>query len=83
MSWQTAGQRSDDPLPFATTLPEEYQFLYDSLLLAGQSHATAGNWLDMIRELGMESRFTEAVRTPFAQVRGLASEGDSGTNQPF
>ena len=52
---------SDDPLPFATNLPEEYQFLYDSLLLAGQSHAAARRWIDQIRETGMESRFTQPM----------------------
>ena len=49
---------SDDPLPFATTLPEEYQFLYDSLILAGKSHPEARTWLDDIRRLSWESRFT-------------------------
>jgi hypothetical protein len=49
---------SDDPLPFATTLPDEYQFLYDSLVLAGRSHAEARSWLEEIRKMGWESRFT-------------------------
>lgn len=49
---------SDDPLPFATTLPEEYQFLFDSLVLAGRSQAEARAWLEHIRQAGMESRFT-------------------------
>lgn len=49
---------SDDPFPFATTLPEEYQFLYDSLLAAGRSHAEARTWLEGIRKIGLESRFT-------------------------
>ncbi|MBI3861220.1 MAG: hypothetical protein HY290_04935 [Planctomycetia bacterium] len=49
---------SDDPLPFATTLPEEYQFLYDSLVLAGQSQAEARAWLEHVRKLSWESRFT-------------------------
>jgi hypothetical protein len=50
---------SDDPFPFATSLPEEYQFLFDSLVLAGKSQAEARAWLDMVRRVGMESRFTE------------------------
>jgi hypothetical protein len=49
---------SDDPLPFTTTLPEEYQFLYDSLVLAGRSHADARAWLEEIRKMAWESRFT-------------------------
>jgi len=49
---------SDDPFPFATTLPEEYQFLYDALLTAGRSHAEARIWLEDIRKISLESRFT-------------------------
>lgn len=49
---------SDDPFPFATNLREEYQFLFDALVLAGKSQADARNWLDAIRQMGLESRFT-------------------------
>ncbi|MCY2966506.1 MAG: hypothetical protein NT069_23225, partial [Planctomycetota bacterium] len=52
---------SDDPFPFATSLPEEYQFLFDSLVLAGKSQAEAREWLDKVRQMGMESRFTREV----------------------
>ena len=52
---------SDDPFPFATSLPEEYQFLFDSLVLAGKSQAEAREWLDLVREMGLESRFTLPV----------------------
>ena len=49
---------SDDPFPFATTLPEEYQFLFDSLVMAGRSQAEAIDWIKTIREMSWESRFT-------------------------
>jgi hypothetical protein len=49
---------SDDPFPFATNLREEYQFLYDSLILAGKSPPEARDWLDLVRQMGWESRFT-------------------------
>ncbi|MFM8581122.1 MAG: hypothetical protein ACKOFW_06410, partial [Planctomycetaceae bacterium] len=49
---------SDDPFPFATNLREEYQFLYDSLVLAGKSPPEARDWLDLVRQMGWESRFT-------------------------
>jgi len=42
---------SDDPFPFATNLREEYQFLYDSLILAGKSPPEARDWLDLIRQV--------------------------------
>ena len=49
---------SDDPLTFATTLPQEYQLLFDAIVLAGQSHDVAIDWLDNARETGMRARFT-------------------------
>ena len=49
---------SDDPLTFATTLPHEYQLLFDSIVLADQSHEVALGWLDHARETGMRARFT-------------------------
>jgi hypothetical protein len=49
---------SDDPLPFVTNLPDEYQFLYDALILAGRTHAEARDWLNQARLAGLEGRFT-------------------------
>ena len=51
---------SDDPLTFATTLPHEYQLLFDALILMGHSHEEAMKWIDEAREAGMQSRFTLA-----------------------
>ncbi|HEV7642804.1 MAG TPA: hypothetical protein VGO50_02575 [Pyrinomonadaceae bacterium] len=53
---------SDDPLTFATTLPHEYQLLFDAMILKGCSHEEAMRWLDNAREAGMESRFTLPVK---------------------
>jgi hypothetical protein len=49
---------SDDPLTFATTLPHEYQLLFDALILMGRSHEEAMRWIDQARDAGMQSRFT-------------------------
>jgi hypothetical protein len=49
---------SDDPLTFATTLPHEYQLLFDALILMGRSHDEAMKWIDEARDAGMQSRFT-------------------------
>jgi len=49
---------SDDPLTFATNLPHEYQLLFDTVVLAGQSHEVALDWLDKARAAGMRGRFT-------------------------
>lgn len=51
---------SDDPLTFATCLPEEYQFVFDALLLAGLSDEEALDWVDRVRRSGLEHRFTNA-----------------------
>jgi hypothetical protein len=49
---------SDDPLTFATTLPHEYQLLFDALILTGHSHDEAMAWINEAREAGMQARFT-------------------------
>lgn len=49
---------SDDPLTFATTLPQEYQLLFDTIVMQGQSHEVALSWLDDAREAGLRARFT-------------------------
>ena len=49
---------SDDPLTFATTLPHEYQMLFDQIVQAGQSQDVALAWLESARETGMRARFT-------------------------
>ncbi len=49
---------SDDPLTFATNLSQEYQLLFDAMVLAGRSHEDALSWLENCRETGMRGRFT-------------------------
>jgi hypothetical protein len=49
---------SDDPLTFATTLPHEYQLLFDALIMMGHTHDEAMKWLDVARDAGMQARFT-------------------------
>ena len=49
---------SDDPLTVATTLPHEYQLLFDTMVREGQSHEVALAWLGNAREAGMRARFT-------------------------
>lgn len=49
---------SDNPLTFVTNLPEEYQLLLDALVLAGCSEEQARQWLNRVRETGLENRFT-------------------------
>lgn len=64
---------SDDPLTFATTLPHEYQLLFDALIMMGRTHEEAMKWIDEARDAGMQARFTlppdveqisQGLRTP-------------------
>jgi hypothetical protein len=55
---------SDDPLTFNSTLPMEYQLLFDTLVLAGLSDAEALAWLDGVRRTGLQRRFTTAAVGP-------------------
>ncbi|MEW6277218.1 MAG: hypothetical protein AB1758_01245 [Candidatus Eremiobacterota bacterium] len=49
---------SDDPIIFATTLPEEYQYLMDFVGLRGLSAEKALHWVDRLRQNGLAARFT-------------------------
>jgi hypothetical protein len=49
---------SDDPITFATTLPEEYQLLHDAMVSAGLSTDESDAWLEAARISGLASRFT-------------------------
>jgi hypothetical protein len=49
---------SDDPITFATTLPEEYQLVADALASAGVLAPDVDHWLDAARNCGLLSRFT-------------------------
>lgn len=49
---------SDDPMTFATSLPNEYTLLHDSIILRRSSSVDAIEWIDRIRETGLQTRFT-------------------------
>lgn len=52
---------SDDPVTFATSLPEEFQLLADTIVQAGFSSQDSDRWIEEARETGMTSRFTVAT----------------------
>ena len=54
---------SDDPVVFGSNLRQEYQILYDAMILAGLSDEEARQWLDRTRASGMETRFTLSERS--------------------
>jgi hypothetical protein len=49
---------SDDPITFATSLPEEYQLLADALVGAGVAGPDADAWLEAARHCGLTTKFT-------------------------
>lgn len=49
---------SDDPLTFATNLPNEYQLIRDTLMSIGLSDDLTMHWIDEVRNKGLETRFT-------------------------
>jgi hypothetical protein len=49
---------SDDPITFATKLPDEYQLLADAMIEGGLSMPQVDTWLERARAVGMASRFT-------------------------
>jgi hypothetical protein len=51
---------TDNPITFATTLPHEYQLLFDAIVLGEKTHEVAVKWIDEVREAGMRTRFTLA-----------------------
>lgn len=51
---------SDDPITFATNLPDEYVLLHDTLVLAGLGADRADDWIEQARSTGMRQRFTLA-----------------------
>ncbi|MCP4115293.1 MAG: hypothetical protein GY737_07755 [Desulfobacteraceae bacterium] len=53
---------SDDPLTFATCLRREYALLQESLIDGGLSASQAWNWVNEIRDTGMNSRFTVPLK---------------------
>ena len=49
---------SDDPLTFATSTPNEYQLLYDTMVQGGLSDARARDWIGAARAASLNARFT-------------------------
>ncbi len=49
---------SDDPIVFATTLPDEYQLVADTLTRGGLSDDEARKWVEGARRAGVDARFT-------------------------
>ncbi|MDY7226628.1 hypothetical protein [Hyalangium rubrum] len=48
----------DDPITFASCLPDEFSYLYYQLVRQGIGAQDAMNWLDQVRKNGLRARFT-------------------------
>lgn len=51
---------SDDPLTFSTRLLREYTLLHQAACAAGYPERVVHEWLESIRQTGMDARFTKA-----------------------
>jgi hypothetical protein len=57
------GLGDDDPITFASCLPDEFCHMYHALIRRGIAAADALQWLDTLRRNGLRARFTlEASR---------------------
>jgi adenosine deaminase len=59
---------SDDPLTFSTQLLKEYVLLHQAARAAGYPERVVQEWLESIRQTGMDARFTRAWR-PSAKAK--------------
>lgn len=62
---------SDNICTFATTLPQEFQLLCDTLVVGGESVSAAHSFVDRMRLDGLRARFTTAdFHLDFRRMRG-------------
>lgn len=64
---------SDDPLTFGTQLLREYSLLHQAALSAGYPERVVQDWLESIRQTGMDARFTKAWK-PSAKTKAKLLE---------
>lgn len=69
---------TDDPVSFATSLADEYAYMYAALLRSGISSSDALGWLDARRRDGYRSRFTLAASAEPSVLRAVALGPTSG-----
>lgn len=65
---------SDDPITFATALPQEYRLLQNVLHQMQINGQEAQNWLDQVRENGLNARFTLPVQPEGAKAGAIWNE---------
>lgn len=65
---------SDDPITFATRLADEYAYFYFALLRRQVRSAEALEFLDLLRENGMRSRFTLPASAVPEALRSLVPD---------
>ncbi|MEY8392768.1 hypothetical protein AALA98_15665 [Lachnospiraceae bacterium 45-W7] len=54
---------SDDPMIFNTNVENELAYMYHGLLSAGYDSKTVLEWIDKVREYGLESSFIKKIKT--------------------
>ena len=62
---------SDDPIIFNTSSENELSYVYYALTYKGYKKESILEWIDKIRQRGMESSFVKQDKDPSQQIREL------------
>lgn len=54
---------SDDPMVFNTNVENELAYMYHGLISAGYDSKTVLEWIDQVRQYGMDSSFIKRIKT--------------------
>ena len=54
---------SDDPMVFNTNVENELAYMYHGLISAGYDSKTVLEWMDQVRQYGMDSSFIKRIKT--------------------
>jgi hypothetical protein len=74
---------ADDPLTFATSLADEFAYVYGALLQSGVAASDALAWLAQRRDQGFRSRFTLPASADPDELRRILPERDRrGSRRP-
>jgi hypothetical protein len=72
---------SDDPIVFATSLTQEYEILLKMLINSGLSMRKSQKWLNKVREMGIEAKFTLEFGLQNSGANSLWKQLDTDLNR--
>ena len=62
---------TDDPVIFNTNVENEIAYIYYAMVHHGYNKEDILNWIDKVRQFGMDSSFIKKVRTPSVQIKEM------------